>query len=187
MEKNKIGQPFQSVYHFPVFSKTVKNRVHVRSGDKVDIRDNIINMYTWGIKTNLDYDFYLGRQGALICLLSQEYDSVDDLIAQNPQIKEIADAGYELAIGEGFSVYPNGKVKPKQSRDEKPTNKALYCTNYRKFLPRKEQSGTVVMLENMMREVGGLPPLPEDRRVGDFSKYAELDSAPEEVTRKKGK
>lgn len=208
MIKNEFGQPFMSVKHFTVYSSQIvipkytevngertltsesyiykTKRRHARSANKVDVRDNIQNMYTWGVKTSLEHDLYVGKYGAVVGLVDNKYQNLEQLLEENEELKKLFYSGYKFTIGPGFDVNEKtGKVKYRLNNNQPAQYRALYCTNFRKFLAKTKGPEELITIEDAIRDNGGLPPLPEDRRVENFNPYQELDYISEERKRKR--
>ena len=137
MNKNKYGQPFMSVFNFPIYMIT-KNHLHVKNANDFDIKERIKNMYTWGFKTSLEYDIFVGKHGALMFLIDDKIETLEELLESNIELKQLFYSGYKFVIGPGFDFNEKtGKVKPRLQFEQQSQNKALYCTNFKKFLPKE--------------------------------------------------
>ena len=137
MNKNKYGQPFMSVFNFPVYMIT-KHRLHVKNANDFDIKERIKNMYTWGFKTSLEYDIFVGKHGALMFLIDDKIETLEELLESNMELKQLFYSGYKFEIGPGFDFNEKtGKVEPRLQFGQQSQKKALYCTNFKKFLPKE--------------------------------------------------
>ena len=138
MNKNKYGQPFMSVLNFPVYM-IANNHLHVKNATDFEIKERIKNMYTWGFKTSLEYDIFVGKHGALMFLIDDKIETLEELLESNIELKQLFYSGYKFEIGPGFDFNEKtGKVEPRLQIGQQTQKKALYCTNFKKFLPKEK-------------------------------------------------
>lgn len=194
LDKNKYGQPFMSVQNFLIYSDTaimpkyVDGRVssegslvklkrqQVRKANRQEIREQVQNLYTWGLKPSLKHDLFVGKHGAVVCLIEDEVKDIEDLKEQNSQIQELINLGYELELGPGFDIRKeSGKVKPRNEIHQKSQNRAIYCTNFKKFLSldMDNQQDIEELSDHHMNELV------------EYSQYLPNDQENEEETTKK--
>lgn len=212
---NRYGQPFYSAVDYQILffpthvskeivgfyadktpiegdryvSTTNTRRLSHKAPNSKDLINNIKNLKTWGLKVDVDQDIVFGKDGVLIFLIDEKYETLEQLVSEYPYVQELLNKGFELKIGTGFSeksLYPgyeeyDTRLVLPRTKDSKPNKKGLYCTNYKEFMVASEDVRYTTNA-NIIRVACGLEPIYDPRKIKDnFKDYEDLDVYPEET------